>query len=174
MPSLDTGLYLMSQEAPFDGYVKSVNACAFLIEPNPNPQGTNEIILLFSAAGYRLMGNAFKKITATLDFSIIITAGEVFGCNVINLASGQQPMMLKGDRPGVFVLRQECIQFSFLPPTYLCSAYVNLIDPIMNCSQSLYFNNTSLEDEGMPTELTAINGHPVNVFINLDIIIGKY
>ena len=176
MPSLDTGLYLMSQEVLFDGNIRSVNACAFLVEPNPNPRGTNEITLIFFAAGYRLMGNAFRRITDTLFFSISIAVGEIFGCNTINyLASGQQHMMLKGDRPGVFVLQQECNQFSLQPPVYLCSAYVNLVDPIVNCSQSLYFNNTSLEQNGaLPAELAAIDGHPVNVFINLDITIGKY
>ena len=174
-PSLDTGLYLMSQEAPFDGNIKSLNACAFLVEPNPNPQGTNEIILFFFAAGYRLMGNAFRRITEPLFFSISIAVGEIFGCNTINLASGQQYMMLKGDRPGVFVLQQECNQFSLQPPVYFCSAHVNLVDPIMNCSQSLYFNNTSLEQNGaLPAELAAIDGHPVNVLLNLDITIGKY
>ena len=173
MPSLDTGLYLMSQEAPFDGHVKSVNACAFLVESNPNPQGTDEIVLFFSVAGYRLMGNIFRRITDTQFFSIGITVGEIFGCNTINFPD-QQQMMLKGERPGVFVLQQECNQFSLQPPFYTCSAHVNLVDPIMNCSQSLYFNNTSLDDgNNMPAELTAINGHPVDVFINLDIVIGK-
>ena len=83
-------------------------------------------------------------------------------------------MMLKGDRPGVSVLQQECNQFSLQPPMYFCTAHVNLVDSIMNCSQSLYFNNTSLEGGAMPAELTAINGHPVDVFLNLDIVLGKY
>ena len=62
----------MSQEVPFDGYIKSVNACAFLVEPNPNPQGTNEITLIFFSAGYRRMENTFRRITDTLSFSISI------------------------------------------------------------------------------------------------------
>ena len=174
MPSLDTGLYLMSQEAPFDGYIKSVNACAFLVESNPKPQGTDEIMLFFFVASYRLMKNTFRRITDTLVFTTSITVGEIFGCNIINFANQQQPMLLKGDRPGVLVSQEECLQFSFQPPIYLCSAHVNLDDPIMNCSQSLYFNNTSLEDgSNMPAELTTINGHPVDVFINLDFVLGK-
>ena len=174
MPSLDAGLYLMSQKVPFDGYIKSVNACAFLVDSNPNFQGTDEIILLFFVAGYRLMGNIFRRITGTLNFSIRISVGEIFGCRIINLPDRLQPMILNGDRSGVFVLQKECLQISFQPPEYVCSAHVNLVDPIMNCSQSLYFNNTSLEDgDNMPAELTAINGHPVDVFINLDIVLGK-
>jgi hypothetical protein len=174
MPSLDTGLYLISQGAPFDGYLKSVNACAFLVESNPNPQGSDEIILVFSIAVYRLMENTFIAVTGTLQFTISIIVGEIFGCNTITYVDGQQPMMLKGDRPGVLVLQQECIQSSLRPPRYFCSAHVNLIDPIKNCSQSLYFNSTSLEEDArVPAELPAINGRPADVFINLDITIGK-
>jgi hypothetical protein len=164
----------MSQEAPFNGYIKSVNACAFLVEPNPNPRGSDEIFLVFSVAGYRLMGNTFRAVTGTQQFTISIIVGEIFGCNTITYVDGQQPMMLKGDRPGVLVLQQECIQSSLRPPLYFCSAHVNLVDPIKNCSQSLFFNNTGLEEDGrMPAELVAINGRPVDVFINLDITIGK-
>ena len=164
----------MSQEVPFDSYIRAVNACAFLVDSNPNFPGANEIDLLFFVAGYRLMGNIFRRITNTLLFTITIRVGEIFSCNTINL-SYRQPMMLKGDRPGVFVLQEECLQFSIQPSlTYICSAHVNLVDPIMNCSQSLYFNNTSLEDgNNMPAELTAINGYPVDVFINLDFVLGK-
>jgi hypothetical protein len=164
----------MSQEAPFDGYIKSLNSCAFLVEPNPNPQGSDMITLFFSVAGYRLMGNTFRAVTDTLQFTVGITVGEIFGCNTITFANGQQPMMLKGDRPGVLILQQECIQFSLQPAIYFCSAHVNLVDPIKNCSQSLFFNNTSLEeDASVPAELAAVNGRPVDVFINLDISIGK-
>ena len=164
----------MSQEAPFDGSIKSVNACAFLVDSNSNPQGTDDhITLIFFVAGYRLMGNIFRRITDTLSFTINIPVGEIFSCNLINVSDQQQPMMLKGVRPGVFVLQDECRQVFVQPPIYFCSARVNLVDPIMNCSQSLYFNNTSLEDGDMPAELTAINGHPVDVFINLDIVLGK-
>jgi hypothetical protein len=164
----------MSQGAPFDGYLKSVNACVFLVEPNPNPQDSDEITLFFLKAIYRLMGNTFTAVTGTLQFTISIAVGEIFGCNTITFANGQQPMMLKGDRPGVLILQQECIQFSLQPAIYFCSAHVNLVDPIKNCSQSLFFNNTGLEEDGsMPAELAAVNGRPVDVFINLDITIGK-
>ena len=94
---------------------------------------------------------------------------------MVNIPNEQQPKVLKGDRPGVLIQQQECIQQSIMPPCYRCSAYVNIIDPVKNCSQSLHFNNTRLvgRDLDMLAELSAINGHPVDVFINLDIIIGK-
>ena len=150
-----------------------MNACAFLIEPNPNPQGTGAISLIFLAAGYRLIGNNYRKITDTLLFTIIINVGETFGCNTISFPSVGQPKVLKGDRPGVLVLQEECVQFSLDSPSYTCPARVNIVDPIKNCSQSLYFNNTGLEDGDIPAELNAVDGQPVDVFINLDIDIGE-
>ena len=175
VPSLDTGLYLLSQEAPFDGNIKALNACAFLTEPDPNPQGTGVITLVYYAAGYWLVGSTFERIINTLSLFFNINVGETFGCNVVNIPNEQQPKVLKGDRPGVLIQQQECIQRSILPPSYVCSAHVNIIDPVKNCSQSLYFNNTRLVGSGldMPAELNAINGRPVDVFINLHVIIGK-
>ena len=175
MPSIVTGLYLMSQNVPFDGHIQALNACAFLTEPDPNPEGTGEIRLVFYAAGYRLAGSTFKRVTDTLSFFFNINIGETFGCNLVNIQEEQQSKVLKGDRPGVLVQQQECIQRSMSPPFYVCSAHVNIVDPIENCSQSLYFNNTRLVGRGldMPAELNAIDGYPVDIFVNLDLIIGK-
>ena len=51
---------------------------------------------------------------------------------------------------------------------------MNLVDPNKNCSQSLYFNNTGPEGgSNAPAELIATDGQPVDVFINVDIIIGR-
>ena len=175
IPSLDTGLYIMSQEAPFDGFIKAVNACAFLTDPNLNPQNS-EITLGFLVAGYQLIRNNFQRVTNTLPFSISVPVGEVFGCNTISLTSAQQMenQMHKGNRPGILVSQEECQQTSLRPPEFICSAHVNLVDPIKNCSQSLYFNNTGPEDGlNAPAELIATDGQPVDVFINLDFVIGK-
>ena len=49
----------MSQEAV--NLIKELRACSFLMDLNPNLQGTDEITLHFFAAGYRLMGNSFKR-----------------------------------------------------------------------------------------------------------------
>ena len=51
---------------------------------------------------------------------------------------------------------------------------MNLVDPNKNCSQSLYFNNTGPEGgSNAPAELIATIRQPVDVFINLDFVIGK-
>ena len=73
--------------------------------------------------------------------------------------------MLKGNRPGVLVLQQECNQFSLNPQSYFCSGHVNIIDPNKNCSHSLHFNNPRLEDGDMTAELNAVDGCPADVFI---------
>ena len=110
VPSVNTGLYLMSQDVPFDGYIKALNACAFLMEPDPNPQGTGVIMLVFYAAGYRLVGSTFERSSDTLSFFFNINVGETFGCNMVNIPNEQQPKVLKGDRSGVLIQQQECIQ----------------------------------------------------------------
>ena len=179
MPSLDTGLYLLSQESPFDGHIKALNACAFLTEPNLNTQGIDTISLYFFVATYRLIGNIFKRVTGTLLFFINIERTRTFGCNVRSLTNEEQLLtkVLKGDRTGVFVQQVDCGPFPVLgQPAYFCPAHVNIIDPLENCSQSLYFNNTRLEGDNMdqvPAELDAVDGNPVNVFINLNTVVGK-
>ena len=172
VPSLDTGLYLLSQEIPSDGRIKAVHACAFLIEPDANPQGKDQITIYFQAAVYRLINNNFKRVTGALFFFIIIEETHTFGCNVINLTMSEVEVE-NGDRPGVFIQQQHCEMISVLgQQSYLCPAHVNIMDPVKNCSQSLYFNNTRLED-AIPTEVNAVEGDPVDVFINIDLVVGK-
>ena len=165
----------MSQEVPFDGYIKAVNACAFLTDPNPNPGGAGQTTLIFFGASYRLMGSNFKRITATGQFFATIKVGETFGCNMLNIPIEYPQKVQKGDRPGVLVIARNCFQnFLDLSQIYACSGHVNIIDPVKNCSQSLYFNITRLEEGiNMPSELNAIEGLPTDVFINMDIIIGR-
>ena len=164
----------MSRVAPFDGHVNALNACAYLTFPDPNPQGVDVISLHFYVAGYRLIGNNFQRISRTLSKEIDIGTDETFGCSMINFGPDQRTEIQKGDRLGVFVPDEDCYQFSVSPnPRYLCSAHMNIIDPVKNCSQSLYFNNIKLEDHSMPAVLDAINGHPVEMFINVDVFIGR-
>lgn len=164
----------MSKVAPFDGHANALNACAYLTFPDPKPQGSNVITLHFFIAGYRLMGNNFQRISRTLSMHYDIDTDESFGCKMITFAPDQRTKVLKDDRLGVFVPDEDCYQFLISPdPLYYCSAHVNIVDPVKNCSQSLYFNNIKLEDRSMPAVLDATSGHPVDVFINVDVFIGR-
>lgn len=173
MPSLDTGLYLISKEAPFDGHVNALNACAYLTFPNPDPQDADAIFLYFYVASYRLMGNRFERISDTLELEFNIYTNETFGCYPITFARGNRPRALMGERLGVFIPDEDCHQFFTNPPRYYCPAHLNIVDPIKNCSQSLHFSDAELKDNRMPAELDANNGHPVDIFINMELFFGR-
>ena len=171
--STDTGLYIMSLTAPVDGYINAVNACAFIKDSRSSPLSGDKITAYFYIAGYRLVGSKFKRVTDTLEFLDDVEVDQTFHCHMIVFAVHQRQNVLKGDRVGVFVSDSECSQFLTHPPSYICPAHPNIIDPITNCSQSLYFSDARLRDDSMPDELNAFSGQPVSVFINLDIIFGR-
>ncbi len=163
----------MSSSAPSDGLVKALNVCAYLVFPNPDPQGADEITLQFYLAGYRLEGNSYRMISNTLRIFFNIYTNETFGCYPVEFAPDNQPEVLKDDMLGVYVPDEDCHQFFTNPSDYICSAHLNIIDPIKNCSQALYFSNTRLEDNRMPDRVDARNGHPVDLFLNVDVFIGR-
>ena len=163
----------MSSPAPSDGLVSALNVCAYLVFPNPDPQGADEITLQFFVAGYRLVGSSYQMISGTLRIAFNIYTNETFGCYPVTFAPDKRTAVLKDDRLGVYIPDEDCHQFSTIPPLYLCSAHLNIIDPIKNCSQALYFTNARLDDNRMPDILDASNGHPVDLFMNVDVTIGK-
>ena len=169
-PSPDTGLYLMSQEFLFSGQLKALRACGFRLI-NSNPPET-EISLIFFVAGYRLVGNSYKRYTDPFMFFLTINASDSFGCDELNIPNGGLQVS-KGDKAGVFVQQAYyCNQFAINSPIYTCPAHVNMVDTVENCSQALYFNNTR-DDENMPERINVVDGNPVNIFINMNITIGE-
>ena len=169
-PSPDSGLYLMSQEFLFSGQLKALRACGFRLI-NSNPPET-EISLIFFVAGYRLVGNSYKRYTDPFMFFLTINASDSFGCGELNIPNGGL-QAFKGDKAGVFVQQAYyCNQFAINSPIYTCPAHVNMVDTVKNCSQALYFNNTR-DDENMPERINIVDGNPVNVFINMNITIGE-
>jgi hypothetical protein len=165
----------MSSSAPSDGRVQALNVCAYLVFPDPDPQGADKITLQFYVAGYRLIGNSYRRISNTLRIFFNIYTNETFGCypaGPIVFTPENRPEVLKDDMLGVYVPDEDCHQFSANPPLYSCSAHLNIIDPDKNCSQALYFSNTRLEDNRMPDRVDARNGHPVDLFLNVDVFIG--
>ena len=160
----------MSQEFLFSGQLKALRACGFRLI-NSNPPET-EISLIFFVAGYRLVGNSYKRYTDPFMFFLTINASDSFGCDELNLPNGGL-QAFKGDKAGVFVQQAYyCNQFAINSPIYTCPAHVNMVDTVKNCSQALYFNNTR-DDENMPERINIVDGNPVNIFINMNITIGE-
>lgn len=170
-PSPDYGLYLMSHEAPNNGRLKALRACGFHLDSIPYYPGT-EISLIFFVAGYQLVGNNYERHTDQFPFELTVNASGSFGCGDLLIPFGGLPVS-QGDKTGIFIQRGDCSLRAINSLEYTCPAHINMIDPVKNCSQALYFNNTR-NHENMPKRIKAIDGYPVNVFINMDITIGKY
>ena len=162
----------MSQEAPNSGRLKAVRACGSSIHLNSTLQYPGITIrLIFFVAGYQLVDNHYERHTNQFPFELTIDASGSFGCGNFSIPFGGLPVS-KGDKAGVFVQRDDCNLHSINSLEYTCPAHINIIDPVKNCSQALYFNSTR-DDESMPERINVIDGYPVNVFINMDMTIGK-
>ena len=169
MPSPDTGLYLMSQEAQTSGWLRGLRACGFLV--NSIPSIATDPGLIFYVASYKLVGNYYERHTEQFSFALTVNANGSFGCGNFNLPSGMLPVS-KGDKAGVFIQPGNCYPHAINSPEYTCPAHINMIDSPSNCSQALYFNST-MDDKMMPERIHVVDGNPVSVFINLNITIGK-
>ena len=168
MPSPDTGLYLMSQEVQTTGWLRQLQACGFRLSSSPIP----DLSLIFFLASYKLVGNYYERHTEQFTFELIVNASSSFGCGNFNIRSGIL-LASKGDKAGVFVQPGNyCYPRAINSLQYTCPAHINIVDSPSNCSQALYFNSTR-NDEMMPERIHAVDGNPVNVFINMNITIGK-
>ena len=162
----------MSQEGPSSGRLKALRACGFLLTSYAHPPWVKEITLTFHIAGYQLVGNSYERHTDPYTFYLTINVNDTFGCDEVSFPVGLGLMVSKGDRAGVFIQRAYCNQFAVNSPLYTCPAHVNMVDPVKNCSQALYFNNTR-DDEQILDNVNIFDGNAVNIFINLDLTIGK-
>ena len=167
MPSPDTGLYLMSQDAQTSGWLRRLQACGFLVNSIP----TIATDLIFYVAFYKLVGNYYERHTEQFVYALTINVNDSFGCGDLNISPGTFPV-LKGDKAGVFVQHGNCYQRVINSLEYTCPAHINMVDSPSNCSQALYFNST-MNNETIPERIHIVNGNPVNVFINMNITIGK-
>ena len=162
----------MPRQAPISGRLKSIRGCGFLLDPNANPQGTDVLTLVFSIAIFQQQGNSLRRMNDAEDVEFPISRDDTFGCYENSYSEAVQPVVTKGDWAGVFVSQKNCTQLFVDRAVYLCPAHVNLIDPVRNCSQALYFNSTR-SNIAMPREVNAFEGYPVNVFMNMEFIFGK-
>ena len=169
MPSPDTGLYLMSQDAQTSGWLRRLQACGSLV--NSIPTFATDLSLIFYVASYKLVGNYYERHTEQFVFALTVNANSSFGCGNFNLPSGLLPVS-KGDKAGVFVRPGNCYQRAINSLEYTCPAHINMVDSPSNCSQALYFNST-MNDEMMPERIHVADGNPVNAFINMNITVGK-
>lgn len=173
VPSPDIGLYIASQPFAFNGRLKSLRACGFLLDPNPNPQGTDKITLSASIAIFRRNGNNLKRMNPPDEILFQIDRNDTFGCVIKNYADIVRPHVSKGDYAGLFARFGGCVQVFLDPePLYVCPAQLNMIDPVNNCSQVLHFNSTRF-NINMPMEVNIVDGYPANVIINVEGVIGK-
>ena len=179
-PSLDTGVYLLSQEVPHDGQVTKVRTCGFLLDRDSVtiPREANEITMFVFVIVYQRRGDHYHQryTPYPMNYLVDIIDTMSFGCgksDITNLGWN----VTKGDRIGVLVQQIECVQFSIGPfiATTACPVHVNIIDPIKNCSQAHYFANTApVAGSQMPQKLNIHDGDARNIFINLDVTVGKF
>ena len=160
----------MSQEIPNSGRLKALRAYGFCLDSIPRHPVT-KLSLIFFVAGYRLIGSRYERLTDQFPFELTVNANGSFGCGNFFLPSGGL-LASKGDKAGIFVQQDDCNKRAINSLEYTCPAHVNMSDPVKNCSQALYFNSTR-DDESMPKSINVIDGYPVNVFINIDMTIGK-
>jgi hypothetical protein len=162
----------MSQEALSTGWLRGLRACGFQLNSIPNY--LRGLSLIFFLASYKLAGNYYERDTDQFPFALAVntTSTGSFGCGNFDIPSGILSVA-KGDKAGVFVQRDNCNLHSINSLEYTCPAHVNVVDsPSNNCSQALYFNSTR-NDKMMPDRISVADGNPVNVFINMNITIGK-
>ena len=174
-PSRDSGLYISPQQAPYSGRVRSMRSCGFLIDTDSTPIDTDQITLVFSVATYRLQGNRYRRTSANQALTFFrINVSETFGCVHKIFAAETRPNVTKGDFSGIFIHQGGCAQILIEPlPLFACPVHVNLIDSVhnANCSRALYFNSTR-SSATIPEEVAVSDGHPVNIFLNIDFEIG--
>ena len=170
-PSLDTGLYLLSQDVPYDGRLRALNSCGFVVDSSAREHNESDITMFFFVVAYRQSDNDFKQLFVPFPVAFGI-GNETFGCDEHVLENSDDFHLLRGDRIGVFIQRSSCLLFQ---NRFACPAHVNINDPYAeNCSQVFYFPDTAtLPGTDFPSPSSLNNGNPGNVFINMDVMIGK-
>jgi hypothetical protein len=165
----------MSQEALSTGWLRGLRACGFKFNSGSIPNYLKSLSLIFFVASYKLNGNYYERHTdqSTFELTVNTTGTDSFGCGSFDIPSGTLRVD-KGDKAGVFIQREKCNTRAINSLEYTCPAHINMVDsPSNNCSQAFYFNST-MKDEMMPDRISVADGNPVNVFINMNITIGKF
>ena len=177
-PSEDSGLYLLSQHVPVDGKISRVKTCGFLLARDRNKlvhEITGLSMFTFISV-YKQVGESYVRLYSPYLLNYNVNKTEQFGCGVCDLTSLGW-IVSRGDRLGILIPNIGCFQLSKSPSQVIttCPAHINLIDPVKNCSQAYYFRGSAsmLTGGEIPEMLSLQDGHPEDVFMNLEITIGK-
>lgn len=157
----------MSQEVQTTGWLRQLQACGFRLSSSSIP----DLSLIFFLASYKLVGNYYERHTEQFPFELTVNASGSFGCGNFNIPSGIL-LVSKGDKAGVFIQPGNCYPLAINSLQYTCPAHINMVDSPNNCSQALYFNST-MNDKMMSERIHVVDGNPVNMFINMNITIGR-
>ena len=153
--------------------VTKLRTCGFLLDQDREtvPREASEITLFVFVIAYRLMGDSYHQLYQPYPIHFAVNSTDTFGCGENNITSLEW-VLSHGDRIGVLIQQIQC--FTFSVGAFFCPIHVNLVDPIENCSQAHYFADTaSVAHLDIPQELNIYDGNADNVFINLDITVGK-
>ena len=143
-----------------------------MVDSNAREQNENVITMFFFLVAFRQSDNDYKQLFEPFPVASGISGNETFGCNEHVLENSDDFHLLRGDRIGVFIQRSSCVRFA---NNFACPAHVNINDPhAEDCSQVFYFPDTAtLPGTDFPSPSSLNNGNPGNVFINMDVVIGK-
>lgn len=176
IPSLTTGVYLLSQTVPQEGQITNLRTCGFVLDSDKGtlPEDFSEIIVFIFVIVYRQMGDSYQQIYDPHPFNFPVNATDTFGCGE-NDISRLGWIVSRGDRIGVLIQQIQC--FPFLTDSRMdltCPMYINLVDPVENCSQVHYFADTvSATGPSLPLMLDIYDGVAKDIFMNLDMTVGE-
>ena len=172
-PSLDTGLYLLSQAVPYNGTLRELDTCGYVVATKTEGENVTTITQFFFVTAYRQVGDNYRRLYDPLPFAFSIGGNETFGCRRqrIDTENAADFHLQEGDRIGIFIQDSPCVTFQ---GTFACPAHVNLVDLEKSCSKVIYYPETaSLTGINLPESQSVNSGNPEGVFMNLDVIIGE-
>lgn len=176
-PSTSAGIYILTQEIPYKGTLKSIEACGFVVDTITEKSGdSSEITMFFFITAYRQVGKSYSQVFPYYRFSYKIGSNQRFGCgdsDMPGLNKNKLPSNLivsTGDKIGVLIQDGKCISKGSVS----CPAHINLyFDPTTNTSQVEYYDQY-MDNIGKPLERLRIqDGNPENnISINIQVTIG--
>ena len=76
-PSMDTGLYLLSQVVPHNGTLSELDTCGYVVATNTVEENAT---LFFFVTVYRQVGENYQRLYEPIPFAFSISESKTFGC----------------------------------------------------------------------------------------------